>query len=210
VRWRSTGVGNESITLDLGSEKDANTLILLDHNFTENATVAIWGSANNVDYELIHSMSPDGDSIIHYGEIGVFRYFKLTIQDSSNTAGFLEIGVLFLGRHFVMDRNYNYGWKERFVDLTETQRSKGGVIHFNVKPIYREYSLPFQYVLPAAKDKVRDMVQTTGVSTPFFATLDSDENLKGSTVYATLKQIPEFVNAVTTLFDFTLEIMELV
>jgi len=106
--YRSGDVtGTKTIVFDMMSAMSANSIIIYDHNFTSAATITLeanatdsWGTpafTETIPWATL--------KILRYlAATPSYRYFRLSITDSSNPDGYIEIGELFLGEYMELTR----------------------------------------------------------------------------------------------------------
>lgn len=210
VRWRATGKTSEWIKFRFGSPQVIQSFFLTDHNLTESAVVTLRGSTDNfvtVD-EVIGAYTPTGTIIAEY--VGDYEYSDamLAVADPTNTAAYIEIGRVFLGPYVQMARNYNHGWTMERVDLSERVTSVNGVDSYFRKPQKRSAVLPFEHMDVDQRDALELLASTVGTHTPFFASLNYDQNPITETMYCRLDGLPTFTDTAVRLFDATLKLIE--
>lgn len=134
--WRSTDLTGEYIEIDLGSAKAVDLIALMFTNFTSAATwrvqagtttaysnydstaVTAWaGATQNVDRP--HAM-------LYLAAAQTYRYWKITLTDAANPAGYFEAGRVILADALQFTRNYSYGAGRGFNDLSTTKEAFGG------------------------------------------------------------------------------------
>lgn len=103
--WRSDGAVT-GVTLDCDTEVSQgvflDTLAILNHNFSSSAIVTLIGS-NSSTFAPIGTtdvLSTRLNNIYHIEDtlpLVSFRYWRIQINDPTNTAGFLEIGTIVFG-----------------------------------------------------------------------------------------------------------------
>lgn len=106
--WRSNAPTTTGINLDCDTERAQgvflDTLAVLNHNITSSATVTLIGS-NTDDFSVVGVSIPlevrSDDPNIYYVAPTLpnqgYRYWRLSIDDSSNSDGFVEIGTIIFG-----------------------------------------------------------------------------------------------------------------
>lgn len=106
--WRSASGVTTGVTLDCDTERPQgvflDTFAILNHNLTSSATINLIGS-NVSDFSVIGQVIPlqalGGDENIYYISPGLptqgYRYWRIAIDDSSNTDGFISIGTILFG-----------------------------------------------------------------------------------------------------------------
>lgn len=76
------------------------------------------------------------------------RYWRVEINDTANTAGYIEIGRLWMGPLWSPSRQYSFGATLVWEPRSEEERSLGGVLYFDEQPAVRVFS----FDLAAASD----------------------------------------------------------
>lgn len=105
--WRSSGVPSfQTLTCDTGIVQGVtiDTIAILGHNFTKSATVQVQGSNDNfatppnitfnmmTELENMYYISPEFPTLA-----GQNRYWRFIIQDTTNPAGYVEVGTIIFG-----------------------------------------------------------------------------------------------------------------
>ena len=135
--WRSTSLTGQSIAVDLGSAKAVTALALMFTNLTASAswrvqagtttgvtdydagTVTAWaGATQNTDRP--HAFLDLTTSAQTY------RYWKITLTDAANPAGYFQAGRLVIASAFQGTRNYGFGAGRGFKDLSTQKDAFGG------------------------------------------------------------------------------------
>lgn len=106
---RTTGVIDESYVIDLGRPQAITAFALCHHNISSGATITL--QANPAD----SWGSPAYGQAITWTEKHLcfflhqtYRYWRLRIQDSGNSRGYLRIPDIFLGTYFQPARSHHY------------------------------------------------------------------------------------------------------
>jgi hypothetical protein len=142
--WRSTSLTSQYIEIDLGSAKAVTIVALMFTNLTsaatwrvqagtttgvsnyDSGTVTAWaGATQNVDrpHALLDLTSASK----------TYRYWKITLTDASNPAGYFEAGRVVLANAFQPTRTYALGAGRGFKDLTERADAFGGQLLYETK-----------------------------------------------------------------------------
>ena len=133
--WRSDGVV-VGVNLDCDTERPQgvfnDTTAILNHNLTSSADVTLIGS-NTSDFSVVGVAIPlearDTDPNIYYIASTLpntgYRYWRISIDDSSNPDGYLEVGTIvfggsriFVGECFVDEVTFNL---KDFADEVNTE-----------------------------------------------------------------------------------------
>lgn len=222
VRWRSNNVtGTKTVTFDLGSSKALTVAGLLDHNMTSAATVQLRKSSDNfvandvlVATFTMSRTDDDSETVILDPAVAYItstseRYWRISIADSGNADGYVEMGRVFLGTYTEMTKNYMVGWGIKPVDLSIRRRSLNGVVHVNVKPQYRTLDLAFRVVTRVQKDAIRKIADSIGANKAAWFDVDPDNAARDLyVIYGRLAEVPRFENTRWNLWSLSLTIEE--
>jgi hypothetical protein len=101
--WKSnSAVAGVYLTCDAGSPVFVDTLAILNHNFTTSATVLFQGS-NDPGFSTTGiqiDLNPTAENIYYIAPTlptSSFRYWRISVDDNTNTAGFLTMGTVVFG-----------------------------------------------------------------------------------------------------------------
>jgi hypothetical protein len=116
-RYRSAALhAPNTITVDFGTAREVKALILGDHNFTAGATILLAGDdANTFDSDggaaqISEEIAWSEEIILHYPAVtATKRYWRISVTDGDNPAGYIEIGELFLGSYLQLSKNFQDG-----------------------------------------------------------------------------------------------------
>ena len=122
--WRTGGVANETLLITLESAMPINLLGFKNHNLTPSAVVTFNGGS---------TPNPDGgqftttltwrkfDLFKSLAAAEMYKYWKLIVQDPTNTDGYLEFGGLLGGSATTFGFNFSYGFtvEDLFENLGE-------------------------------------------------------------------------------------------
>jgi hypothetical protein len=178
--WRSTGITSEWIKVNLGSAKAIQALVLHDHNLTAGATVTLQGNATDswgapsYNQALTWAVAGDGPytTFCYFpASTQTYQWWRLTVADTGNTAGYLSVGRIFLGPYTGLTRTYK-SRKSSYEDPSVVETSIGGQKTSFQLTRYRTW----QYDLPnIASDKstLLGILKVVGTSVPWFFCEDS-------------------------------------
>jgi hypothetical protein len=141
--WRSTSLTSQYIEIDLGSAQAIDLVALMFTNLTsagtwrvqagtttgvsnwDSGTVTAWaGSVQNVDRP---------HTLLYLGAAQTYRYWKITLTDAANPAGYFQAGRVVMASAFKPTRNYAYGAGRGFKDLSERKDTIGGNLLFETR-----------------------------------------------------------------------------
>lgn len=109
------GVTSWTLTCDTGiSSAFVDTLAIINHNFTSSVSINLQGAEDGdptfTNPILNVSLGYTRENIYYIADFAAsvgLRYFRLQIQDPTNTAGFLKAGTIVFGQAFVFTAEEN-------------------------------------------------------------------------------------------------------
>jgi hypothetical protein len=148
LTWQAGVAGSVDIIADLGSEESASALVLYGHNLFsgQHSTIALYGSSNGSDWNLILQASPDSDDPVLkiFPEVS-YRFFRLNIAAGSIAA---RIGLLFLGPLLEFPsypvRGFDPNEQETVVENSRSE--EGYLLGTIIKHQQRKVGLEFDYL----------------------------------------------------------------
>lgn len=100
----------------------------------------MFGYGGAIPEELRPIYDPEPVRVIYFNEIIQARYWRLTMTDAGNSAGYLEVGRIFLCLHEEFARQMSYDAEYSGVDESQAERSLGGQLWIDEVPIYRTFT----------------------------------------------------------------------
>ena len=91
---------------------------------------------------------PGGGPIVN---VSKFPYVLLTFADPANTAGYLQLGVLWLGEYLESEQPYQYGIMDTLVDPSTISQSMGGQDWPDEEEMYMQLSFTIGNLSDTAK-----------------------------------------------------------
>lgn len=145
--WQSTGT-TAYVEIDLGSTQSINLFALLFTNCTSSATWRVRAASSQAN--LISAPGYDSSTVIfspwstasdrrhgfRFLTVPVTqRWVRFDITDSGNQDGYIAAGRLYVANAYQPARNYEYGARHGFKDLSGSDRSSGGQRIVHEQPI---------------------------------------------------------------------------
>lgn len=141
-----------------------------------------------------------------------FQYWKVEIDDTGNSAGYIQLGRLFMAQGWRPTVNYSYGADLGYQDPTPIDTSLSGAEFFDVRGKYRVFRFGLQYITSSeCYDYALQLQRLAGVSGEVLLMQDSDDTA--------LQPVRAFVGRLRTLggikqtlptaFEASFEIKEL-
>lgn len=126
------------INVDLGQVQRIGVIALVSHNLSATATVRIQASSSGTMTPLLY----DSNAVTVYSHtdyatsftVTEARYWRITISDTANVNGYVEIGRLFLGWKFAPTNNIDWSPTLSVESKTGVTESLGGPEYFEDRP----------------------------------------------------------------------------
>ena len=214
--WRTTGKASEWIRFDLGSAKQIKVFSMFSFNLTSSATVTLqanasdsWGSPS---FSQALTIPTDSDSnviqrIVYFLD-QTYRYWRVTLADSSYTASYLDVGRMAAGNYYEPTRNIGQGFNITMLDPSEGSRVAGRQTFFRNRKRYRRAPVSFNLQDQTQTDKLSTVMEKVGNSKPLVLALDPTNRPSKDSMYCYLEtplsQSHQFIsnyNTATLVFE---------
>lgn len=105
------------------------------------------------------------------------RYVRIELDDTTNSAGYIDIGRVVIAPGWEPGVNYNYGITLQYEDVTEVETSLSQVEYFNQKIKRRTTHLELEWLTPdEAYNYIFEMQRQLGISGEVFFIPDFDDS----------------------------------
>ena len=139
------------------------------------------------------------------------QFWRIDFTDSSNTAGYIDLGRLVLAYAYQPTINLQLGWSIKFVDPSRRDRSRGGQPYVDARESYRVLSIGLAGI---PRDEMManlyELDRTQGVKKPILIIVDPTDqtNLHRLTVYGSQPAPGDISNRELARFERTITIEE--
>lgn len=185
-RWRSTDVTSESVVFDLVTTEAINSVILMwpkeDGILLSNtAVVKIQANATNIwtspSVDQTLTISNDYDVASHFFTSDQsYRYWRVLIEDPGNANGFLELGMVWLGKSLSIDNAQN-GFKYKLVDRSKVQFTDFGHQYVDEYPQIASLEFNYQFLEYETVQTLENAFRRNGNREPVMIVLDAEETV---------------------------------
>lgn len=128
-----------------------------------------------------------------------YRYARLSVV---NSAGDWNLGRLFLGPFFELQRCYAPGYSEAIVDPSLISRTIGGQDHADEVERYRVISCRGIFAPSSEWVSIQAMVNAVGTRKPIFAAFDYENEAAERTLYGKFTSVPKITKPFNYEWDF--------
>jgi hypothetical protein len=109
--WRASSGSIQTIELDLGGALPVNIAALVNHNHNSDVSISI-AAGNTLSYGSFSTTMTwrEFTAFKYMSTNPSYRYWKFTLNDGNNPAGYMSIGYIMLGVLTRPDFNFRNGW----------------------------------------------------------------------------------------------------
>lgn len=133
----------EFLTFDLGTVRAITAFALTGHNATT-ATITLYGNAADVWTAPSVTLAITPATVaIAYQSTQNYRYWRVVIDDTSNTDAYTKVGNVFLGDYFQPAIAYEYGFAISRNEYTSIVYADQGANYADIKQGQRTWGLGF-------------------------------------------------------------------
>lgn len=174
--FRTQDASAQTVVFDLGTAQNVNTIAIIGHNLTASATLTIeanaadsWGSPS-VSTSLTYI---DGPIIKYLSSSESYRYWRLSIDDATNTDGYISLGVVWLGEYLTIDPASLLNFSVTKVRDDTVVYGRGRQKYASVGVGWRRFDLSFPRTGGTMLTSIQTMYDTVGNHTScIFANFD--------------------------------------
>jgi hypothetical protein len=177
-----------SIVFDMGEAVSVDCIAILKHNLSEYATITLQGNDSDswtspaFEQEITYS----SDNITLEYTTQTYRYFRLYINDSTNSDGYIQLSRVIIGEYY-QPPGILAEAEDSLIDESVKTRSKSGQSYTDLRYKARSMSFNFPIVGTYEKTEMMDVFETLGQSTATIFVF-GEIGLDISSLYATINQ----------------------
>jgi hypothetical protein len=196
---RTTGLSTQTILGNLSVAKLVSSLVLWRHNFTSNATIQlelyplanqagtkVYDSGEISPYDaktlgdLLWGIDPLEASVfdswgVYWSEIWfdavAAASFKLTIKDSANPDGYMQVSRAYLGAYIGASFNPSYGMQLGWDEKVKQERTAGGTLYSDPAAAYRQLQFTLEMLSEVDRPKFLEFTRVVGMTKDFFISI---------------------------------------
>ena len=199
-KWRTSSDTTEWIKWDMGSSTPVDVVGVFATNlqaasagasitFEGNATDS-WGSPS-IDESITIPTNADGAVLPRMVKFlspqANVRYYRITVDDPSNPATYIEIGRAMFGAYYETTRDISDGWRVEVLDPSTGDEKPGQVPVRTQKNRFRRISCSFEIVGQTEADKWHAIFDHIGNSRPALISWNPAGRASEDSAYVYLK-----------------------
>ncbi len=194
---RSAAVASEvTVDCDFGEAKEYDFIGFIDHNLTDGATIVIYGADDDAFTSNVVSdtLTFNGNNLWEkLAAARTKRYVRISLTDTSNPSGYLQIGTIVVSKSATLNRNPTVPDGDGYQNATETEEAPSGA-RFTVqeRPSLRVKRLQFEGLDDSSAAIVRAVLEACGSHAAWALCLDDETpNLDTYWGYLVSQEVPE-------------------
>lgn len=221
--WRTTGVDEESLVIDLKTIEEIDSAVIffdptVGIKLSEGADVRIQANATNVwDSPAVdQAMTIDEDNgvISHFFSTDQsYRYWRLFIDDPVSGYTYLEIPKLMLTKATQLTQGPKQGFGMKLSDQTKNQRTEYGHEFSDVYPSLKALDFSFEAITDADRETLKQVFERVGSVRCIAVSLDSEEDIFDKDtflIYGKIRGDFQAKHSVFSYFDSGLTLEEVI
>jgi len=198
-KWRSIGSSSGWVKLSCGTTTiGVNYIAIAGHNFSTSATIKIQAGASDswasptLDTSLTHSTGIIMEAVTCASS---FKWWRIYIDDTSNSDGYVEIGRLFLGTKLEPALDQELEFILTKVDTSTKQYSISGQGYGDEGIIYDLFqNVTFPILSSTAKDDMDEMFAEVKKVKPVFMLLHTGRSTELRPTYCSFITDPSYTH----------------
>jgi hypothetical protein len=168
----------------MGTATKITMLAVFGHNLTSVATVTLQANATDSWGAPSFSMALTWHARCIAAFINqTYRWWRITIEDGSNPAGYVEIGRVCAGEYYEPGVNVNQEIVKKLVDPSYKQESEGRQGYAIEKEPYRTIEVYFSGIDRTQQNELETMFRAVRRTRPLVFALDPDNYPGEDTIY---------------------------
>lgn len=177
-RYRTTGITAQTITFDFGAAVSIDTFAIIDHNISTAATITVSAnSTNSFPGATTETITGNANMILKFFTAHNYRYWRVTINDPTNTDGYLEMGRVWLGAYTAISPSSLLGFDITKKRNDTVDHGRGRQKYASEGIGWRKFNFEFPPTNYAMVKKVEDMFDFVGLHSSFiFCNFDTNRD----------------------------------
>lgn len=177
---------SEYLSFDLKTTEDINSIVLLwgkgDYRLSSSAEVRVKASATSnfstVGVDVLMTLNNQYEIASHYFETNQsFRYWRIEVTDPHNAYGFVNLGVVVLGKAEENLDMPEIGWTFTTTDSSDITTTVFGQVYVDEYPTLNELNLDFNYINEVTTQAFINLYKQIGAKKTVFVVIDPESNV---------------------------------
>lgn len=207
---RTSGTDDEYIKFNLGTATNISDVCIMGHNLSNSATVTLQANSSDSWTSPAFEQVLTVDDIIYLNfTVENYQYWRLSIQDASNTAAYLQFAYIFLGTALTMP-GMETGQAIPINSTSVSSKSFSGQIYGDKRIFLKSAKITLPIIEQAEKVLIDAFFEYVDIVTPFVLLIWEDDLDVEAPIYCALTKPLEWsrVQGSGLLWSLSLEFEE--
>ncbi len=210
TKWRSTGDSDEWVKIDFGSAVSITDVTIIDHNFTNAATVKIQGNASD------SWGSPSVDETITWRDYimdknftgGSYQWWRVHIADAANADTFVELGYLFIGNNFTLGDIIEREFSLMYLENSLIHETRTGQVYGDKGISRRLWAFNLPHIEGSEITNLDTMWGSVGKYRPFVFFLDETDTANNPPAFGRFSEDWDWNHITRNIYNLSFPIVE--
>ncbi len=189
---RTLGVTAEWLKFNFSSPVEISYLGILAHNLTSSAIVVLQGNTTDSwttpAYEQTITITNGIDVVVELTTPQTYAFWRLTMADTTNTAGYIQIGLIYLGDYIQLPWSDAGSSAIPLKTTSQTDISDGGQVYLDKGYFYKAPEFTFTDVSQADVVLLETFFRVVDIGIPFILLIWEDALTVEPALYCTLNE----------------------
>lgn len=199
------------LRFDLGATSDITMFVFLQHNLlSTKANLILEANGSDAWSSPSYSTTFSGvttDPIYSYIGTRSFRYWRVSLNNTQETSGYTEVGVVYLGTYTEPSICYADDLTNELEPFTQVMDAIAGSRYANVQSDRERWAIGWKELDSSARATLDTFFQSVAVGEAFF--FDFDTTASDQLVYVT-RESRSWRNVPTAYRDYTTQLVEVI
>ena len=195
----------------LGYTLNPTCITINAHNISSAATIKIEGNATNswATPSFSLTLTYDALCIVEFFTASAYRYWSVSVDDPTNTDGYIQIGHSFIGNYLELTFPIEPNFSIKYLEQSVKHRSPTGQVYGHDSGVFLiDINITIQNITNAQRLLALTMYTHVRNYKPFYFIIDKDYITTLPSIYCTIEDDIEFNALPGYNWDFRLHLVE--
>jgi hypothetical protein len=183
-RWRATGCTAENVVFDMVTTEPVDSVVILwpkedELKLTSSYVIRVQANATNTwtspAVDQILTIDENYSVASHFfGTDQEYRYWRITIEDVTNPWGYVELGVVWIGKSLAVTNAEN-GFKWQLTDRSKSVVTEFGHKYTDEYPSSSSLNINYKYLDYEEIQIIENAFRLNGSKHPILVAVDPEE-----------------------------------
>ncbi len=210
TKWRATSDSDEWVKIDFGSAVSITDVTIIDHNFTNAATVKIQGNASD------SWGSPSVDETITWRDYimdknftgGSYQWWRVHIADAANTDTYVELGYLFIGNNLTLGDIIEREFSLMYLENSLVHETRTGQVYGDQGISRRLWAFNLPHIEGSEIMNLNTMWNSVGKYRPFVLFIDETDTVNNPPAFGRFSENWDWNHITRNIYNLSFPIVE--